>query len=70
MKVIALTGDTTLILVYSLLLDRGAIQRKNYCIDLENNDCLDVLKTANNQIFGIGMQEDYGKENIQSKNHI
>lgn len=76
MKVIALIGKsnigktTTLNLVYSLLLDRGAIQRKNYFIDLENNDCLHVLKFADNKIIGIVTQGDYGKDEYSVKNHL
>lgn len=76
MKVIALTGDshigktTTLNLVYSLLLDRGAIQRNNCFIDLENNDCLDVLETINDQIIGIVTQGDYCKGEYSVKNHL
>lgn len=76
MKVIALMGDshigktTTLNLVYSLLIDRGAVQLVGNFIDLNNNDFLDVLKSKDSRIIGIVTQGDYAKDAYSVKNHL
>lgn len=74
MEVIALEGNpnigktTTLNIVYQLLLQAGYTQVKGTFIDLNNNDCLDVLQGELR--IGIVTQGDYAVRKCSVKNHL